>query len=81
MLAFFSNELHAVYQRKFQDYEPLAIPLSEQRLAERGFNQSELLLDSWAEPHRWLKRASGTKQSKKGRHERIAGVNASPFFC
>lgn len=48
------------------------IPLSEERLYERGFNQSEaLILVCGHEPAQLLKRTHTEKQSKKSRSERI----------
>lgn len=48
------------------------IPLSEPRLYERGFNQSEaIILASGYEPSKLLTRTHTEKQSKKSRSERI----------
>ena len=48
------------------------IPLSEPRLYERGFNQSEaIILASGYQPRRLLSRTHTEKQSKKSRSERI----------
>ncbi|MFE8696487.1 phosphoribosyltransferase family protein [Cytobacillus sp. FJAT-53684] len=48
------------------------IPLSEERLYERGFNQSEALIcASGYKPTRLLTRTHAEKQSKKSRSERI----------
>jgi len=48
------------------------IPLSDERLYERGFNQAEsLALEAGAEPINLLKRVHSEKQSKKSRNERI----------
>lgn len=48
------------------------IPLSEQRLYERGFNQSEaLIIASGHQPNNLLTRTHSEKQSKKTRTERI----------
>jgi competence protein ComFC len=48
------------------------IPLSEQRLYERGFNQAEaLLMESGLTPANILTRIHSEKQSKKTRSERI----------
>lgn len=48
------------------------IPLSEERLYERGFNQAEaLIIESGYQPAKILSRIHSEKQSKKSRHERI----------
>lgn len=48
------------------------IPLSNERLYERGFNQAEaLLMESGFEPARLLTRVHTEKQSKKSRSDRI----------
>lgn len=48
------------------------IPLSEERLYERGFNQSEALIAaSGHQPNQLLTRTHSEKQSKKSRSERI----------
>ncbi|WP_226037122.1 ComF family protein [Aquibacillus saliphilus] len=54
------------------------IPLSEQRLLERGFNQAESLAQLLETPYQHLlTRIHGEKQSKKTRRERIESEN--PF--
>ncbi|MFD1020297.1 ComF family protein [Thalassobacillus hwangdonensis] len=54
------------------------IPLSEERLQERGFNQAEALARFLPSPPRnLLSRAHSEKQSKKKRQERITSAN--PF--
>lgn len=48
------------------------IPLSEERLYERGFNQAEaLLIEAGLQPSNILERTHTEKQSKKSREERI----------
>lgn len=48
------------------------IPLSEERLYERGFNQTEaLLIEAGVRPAHLLERTHTEKQSKKSREERI----------
>ncbi|WP_240056601.1 ComF family protein [Bacillus mesophilum] len=48
------------------------VPLSPERLYERGFNQSEaLILSLGKEPFHLLSRKHSEKQSKKSRHDRI----------
>ena len=52
------------------------IPLSDERLYERGFNQSLVLAEFLRLPlHEVLTRKHLEKQSKKSRHERIASEN------
>jgi len=48
------------------------IPLSQERLLERGFNQAEaLILAAGSQPYHALTRVHSEKQSKKSRKERI----------
>ncbi|MEH7444574.1 ComF family protein [Bacillus sp. JJ1122] len=48
------------------------IPLSEERLYERGFNQAEAIIrTAGCQPTHLLSRIHTEKQSKKSRHERI----------
>ncbi|WP_395939780.1 ComF family protein [Bacillus sp. 03113] len=60
-------------QTKLQKYHYLVpIPLSEERLQERGFNQAEALIRAAGfKPTMLLSRLHTEKQSKKSRHERI----------
>lgn len=52
--------------------EIIVIPLHEDRLQERGFNQTEALLQVIAQPYQnWLQRKEQGKQSKKSRKERL----------
>ncbi|WP_059103369.1 ComF family protein [Shouchella shacheensis] len=81
MSVFFSKELETVYHRWFDACLVVPIPLSPSRLAERGFNQAELLLEGWAVDPKLLYREEREKQSKKGRKERISHVNHPPFYC
>lgn len=54
------------------------IPLSEQRMHERGFNQSKMLADFLPlETGALLERTHSEKQSKKTRRQRITAIN--PF--
>ncbi|WP_088104285.1 ComF family protein [Halalkalibacter urbisdiaboli] len=71
---FFADKLRKVYEKKFQDYVPVPIPLHPQRLHERGFNQSELLLKGWAQTLPLLVKQTNTKQSKLKRQARISQV-------
>ncbi|MEW4307910.1 ComF family protein [Rossellomorea marisflavi] len=53
----------------------IPIPLSPERLYERGFNQSKALLTKGGLPcHDLLTRVHTEKQSKKTRHERMTGA-------
>lgn len=58
---------------KTVDYDLLVpIPLSKERLFERGFNQSEALIkEAGLETTNLLQRIHGEKQSKKSRQDRI----------
>jgi competence protein ComFC len=58
--------------RKIQPDLLVPIPLSQERLYERGFNQAEaLLIESGLAPTMPLNRVHSEKQSKKSRSERI----------
>lgn len=61
-------------------YVPVPIPLSRQRLQERGFNQSELLAALLPDPmiHALIRTGSEQKQSKKTRRERLTPLR-NPF--
>jgi competence protein ComFC len=62
----------------WNDIVVVPIPLSKERLAERGFNQAESLASLVETPmHHALARVNGEKQSKKTRRERLASMN--PF--
>ncbi len=76
---FFSQKLKNVYKREFRGYIPVEIPLSKERLFSRGFNQSALLMQGWAEETNVLFREQGEKQSKRKRSERIAQIKKMPF--
>ncbi|WP_101843025.1 ComF family protein [Halobacillus sp. Marseille-P3879] len=76
----FTEAVQTKYKNHFNGMEAdlVAIPLSKERLRERGFNQSEALITQLgASPERFLKRKGSEKQSKKGRRDRISGEN--PF--
>ncbi|MFC7062464.1 ComF family protein [Halobacillus seohaensis] len=76
----FTEALQTKYNQHFHGMEMdlVAIPLSEERLWERGFNQSEAIVAQLGESHLNLfKRKDSEKQSKRGRSARMAVVN--PF--
>ncbi|MGP7818544.1 ComF family protein [Niallia sp. 01092] len=60
----------------FADKMIVPIPLSEERLYERGFNQAEALVNN-VQVHNILTRVHSEKQSKKTREERLETV---PIF-
>ena len=64
--------------RQHKKYEVIPIPLSKERIKERGFNQAEMLA-SFITPNyqQLLTRVHGEKQSKKTRKERMDAKN--PF--
>ncbi len=67
----FSDEIKAVLAKRNGDLL-VPIPLSEERLYERGFNQAEALIAaSGFTPAQLLSRIHSEKQSKKSRLERI----------
>ncbi|WP_153463187.1 ComF family protein [Sediminibacillus terrae] len=75
----FRDTFHQVFTRDFRKRATLVpIPLSEERLCERGFNQAAALIDLLGKPaEQLLTRTHGEKQSKKTRRERIFTEN--PF--
>lgn len=68
------------FRRHFgRDWCIVPIPLSPERLHERGFNQAEALARLLPSPYfPWLSRKHSEKQSKKSRRERLETDN--PFF-
>ncbi|MEH7887032.1 ComF family protein [Bacillus sp. JJ1609] len=67
----FSSGFRKALQAFQYDYI-VSIPLSEERLYERGFNQAEAIIRTAGfEPIQLLTRIHTEKQSKKSRHERI----------
>ncbi|WP_174614280.1 ComF family protein [Virgibacillus ihumii] len=78
----FHKQFRKGFQQKFsflsKNAVAVPIPLSPERLMERGFNQADLLARFLPlETKEALSRVHGEKQSKKTRHERISAVN--PF--
>lgn len=74
----FANEFKALYKKEFSicDYI-VPIPLSMERLYERGFNQSELIAKLLDKPFKnFLVKSHQEKQSKKGRTERLKERNS-----
>ncbi|RWZ55039.1 ComF family protein [Halobacillus fulvus] len=71
-------QVKKVWREAGWNYSVVAVPLSEERLSERGFNQSEALIRTLdKEPLHLLERQGSEKQSKKRRTERMAAAN--PF--
>lgn len=63
--------------KNYSDYTVVPIPLSPQRLAERGFNQVEGLLDAAEIAYQpLLGKFESQKQSSKNRKERLATKNS-----
>jgi competence protein ComFC len=77
--SFFTNKLANMYEKHFQGYVPVPMPLSNERLLARGFNQSSLLIEGWADAIDSLVRTEGEKQSKKNRKQRIRQFKQNPF--
>lgn len=73
------KQMKSLFEKTGWEAYPLVpIPLSEERLFERGFNQSEALIHLLEkQPYNLLKRVHAEKQSKKQRWERVASIN--PF--
>ncbi|MFA1821338.1 ComF family protein [Virgibacillus oceani] len=77
----FKQPLMEAFSYKFFKMWPIVvpIPLSEERLTERGFNQAKMMADFLpGKSEEILKRVHGEKQSKKTRNERIFTDN--PFI-
>ncbi|APH06915.1 hypothetical protein A9C19_01720 [Bacillus weihaiensis] len=79
LVTIFHKEFMDMYQRRYEkeklDYA-VPIPLSMERLYDRGFNQSQLLANCLPLPQvDILKRIHLEKQSKKTRQQRIAAEN------
>ncbi|MFD1350104.1 ComF family protein [Oceanobacillus caeni] len=79
----FENYLMEAFQENFSFLKKngfvVPIPLSEERLLERGFNQAKMIADFLPiETKELLTRLHGEKQSKKSRMERI--ISENPFF-
>ncbi|WP_349237154.1 ComF family protein [Bacillus sp. REN3] len=67
----FAEDIRKALQA-FQYDDLVPIPLSEERLYERGFNQAEgIIREAGFEPFRAMSRVHSEKQSKKSRQERI----------
>ncbi|WP_417898893.1 phosphoribosyltransferase family protein [Bacillus haimaensis] len=72
----FKEELKKIFSSHFQNLLVVPIPLSEDRLYERGFNQSLFLARQLnVEIVEALGKHETGKQSKKGRSDRVAGEN------
>lgn len=74
----FAIELKALYKKEFSNCDYIVpIPLSMERLYERGFNQSELIAKLLDKPLKiLLAKSHQEKQSKKGRSERLKERNS-----
>lgn len=78
----FSEDIRSVFNEKFlhikEDAIIIPIPLSDERLKERGFNQAKALADFLPQENvNALVRTHSEKQSKKTRYERI--ISENPF--
>ena len=79
----FENYVKEAFRKKYSFLKKnglvVPIPLSEERLLDRGFNQAKMIADFLPiETKEILTRLHGEKQSKKSRKERITTEN--PFF-
>ncbi|MED4971624.1 ComF family protein [Geobacillus kaustophilus NBRC 102445] len=76
----FRRPFSQAFRRHFgRGWHVVPIPLSRERLDERGFNQAEALARLLPSPYfPWLDRRHSEKQSKKSRRERLKTDN--PFF-
>lgn len=67
----FAQDIYKI-TKSFNYDHIVPIPLSEERLLERGFSQAEaLIVEAGLQPYHALTRIHTEKQSKKSRHERI----------
>ncbi len=77
--AVFRQELIEAYNKFFKPLKldiAVPIPLSKERLYDRGFNQAKLFADFLPLPQQdILTRSDDKKQSKKSRHERLLSEN------
>lgn len=75
----FQKDFLASYKKYYSSYKidaAVPIPLSEERLYERGFNQAKLLANKLPLPQLdILQRTHHEKQSKKSRQQRITASN------
>ena len=78
LLQSLEDKLQTLFQKtEWDTYALVPIPLSDGRLAERGFNQSEAIIQSLRLTSTNLLRRTGTeKQSKKQRRERVTSGNS-----
>lgn len=79
----FKDKFKTVFEERFSSFKRDAllvpIPLSEERLSERGFNQAKVLTDFLPlESQEIITRIHSEKQAKKTRHQRISTKN--PFI-
>lgn len=77
LIEIFREELENVIVDEFDMIVP--IPLSEERLYERGFNQSVEIAKLFGEYEEVLNRIHSEKQSKKNRQERIESDNVFEY--
>jgi competence protein ComFC len=78
----FASQLKQAIRREFRCHSLTYVPLSADRLQERGFNQSELLLTASglpASPVLARVDQAPAKQSKKTRENRIKSYKKNPF--
>ncbi len=76
----FAEAVQTTYHQHFRDVgaDVAVIPLSEQRLLERGFNQSDAVIQLLGlDSYNFFTRRESEKQSKRGRRERMEAGN--PF--
>ncbi|MFT4414414.1 ComF family protein [Fredinandcohnia humi] len=73
----FTTNIKKTFQKHYtSNYLIIPIPLSNERLYERGFNQATVLAQKLGQPiHEVLSRFHHEKQSKKGRADRLESEN------
>ncbi|WP_088012451.1 ComF family protein [Gottfriedia acidiceleris] len=72
LASIFASDLREYYENSFKNYKIVPVPLSDERLKERGFNQVEVLAQhAGLNLTNCLKRIHTEKQSKLNRYERL----------
>ncbi|WP_142289549.1 ComF family protein [Gottfriedia luciferensis] len=80
LASLFITDLKEYYQKSFRNFKIVPIPLSKERLKERGFNQVEILAQQAGLPFiKCLQRVHTEKQSKLSRYERLSREQVFSF--
>lgn len=80
LASLFAEHLREYYENSFENYKIVPVPLSDERLKERGFNQVEVLAQhAGLKFTNCLKRLHTEKQSKLNRFERLSREQVFSF--